>query len=117
MTTTLIPLKEAAARCGVSLRTLEREILDGKLAIHRIRSVRLVAPAELERYIAATQESPVCPSARPASAIKSASESAVASVLNAHFRAAQPETTRGRSKLRSAARRSTLRLVGSPSGS
>jgi excisionase family DNA binding protein len=110
----LIPFKDAAARCGVSVRTLEREVIEGKLAIHRIRSVRLVAPAELERYIAATQE-PQCPSAKSAAVIKSASASEVVSVLNAHFRQAPPVTTRGRSKLRSAARRSTLRLVGNPS--
>jgi excisionase family DNA binding protein len=106
---TLLLLREAAAELRVSVRTVEREIADGKLAAVMVRRRRLVARAELDRYIAA-QEIP-CQSVKLASAGRFASASAVARVLSEHCRPAQPEPTRRRSKLWSAASRSTLRLV------
>lgn len=115
MTHELLPLAEAARRLHVSVRTLEREHAEGKLAIVRVRSVRLVSSEELARYIAACQEVP-CQSAKSASATKSDSVWAAANALSARFRAEQPETTRARSKLHSAARKSTLRLVAHPRG-
>lgn len=110
----LLTLQEAADRLRVSVRTLEREIHDGRLSIVRVRSVRLVAPAELDRYIAARGETG-CPSAKSASVGRSESASAVELVLNGLSRAVQPRRTRGRSRLRSAGRQSTLRLVASRS--
>ena len=103
----LLTLSEVAASLRVSVRTLEREAQDGRLAIMRIRSKRLVAPEELERYKLAAQ----CQSEKSATVGKSVSASVVESALNALSRQLQPETTRGHSKLRSGARRSTLRLV------
>jgi len=50
----LIPLKDAARQLGgVSVRTLEREERDGRIIFTRIRSLRFIAPEELERYVAA----------------------------------------------------------------
>lgn len=109
----LIPLAEAASFAGgVSVRTLEREHRDGRLAIVRIRAKRFVAQAELDRYIAA--QTITCRSESSEIAGKSESASAVASALSALYRPAQPEPTRSRSSIRSAARRSTLRLVADP---
>jgi excisionase family DNA binding protein len=110
--TNLLTLAEAAQRLRVSVRTLEREARDGRLALVRIRSVRLVAPAELDRYIAA-QEERSCQSAVSASVGKSASALAVVDALSALFPAARSTPTPGRSKLRSSARPSTLRLAAS----
>lgn len=42
-----------AAELRVSVRTVEREIRDGKLAVNKVRSLRMVARTELDRYIAA----------------------------------------------------------------
>lgn len=108
----LLTLPEVAKHLRVSLRTLEREVADGRLAIVRIRTRRMVDPAELARYIAAASQGQPCPSASEETATKSASASAVASVLNALFRPAPPLPTRVRSKSRLAAPASTLRLVG-----
>lgn len=108
----LITLPEAAARLRVSLRTLEREVADGRLAIVRIRTRRMVDPAELARYIAAASQAQPCQSASEATATKCASASAVAHALNALFRPAPRSPTRGRSKSRLAVPASTLRLVG-----
>ena len=110
-----LTLAEAAQRLRVSVRTLEREVRDARLTLVRIRSLRLVAPAELDRYIAAREETG-CRSAGQETAGRSASELAVACVLNELSRQAAPRPTRGRSKLRSAARISTLRLAVSRSG-
>ena len=108
----LIPLKEAARQCGgVSVRTLEREERDGKITFTRIRSLRFVAPDELERYKIAAQ----CPFGEKATGGKSVSDSVLVAVSSVLYRQKRPAKTQGRSKLRSAARRSTLRLVGSPS--
>ena len=106
----LLTITEAAQRLHVSVRTLEREVADGKLAIVRVRSRRLVDEAELTRYIAAQS----CRYEKSAIAGKSASDWAVAAVLNRLSRQAQPEPTRSRSKFRSAAAKSTLRLVAAP---
>lgn len=62
----ILTLQEAAAELRVSRRTLEREAREGRLALVRVRSRRLVARTELDRYIAA-QESK-CPSVASANA-------------------------------------------------
>ena len=113
MVDALLTITEAAQRLRVSVRTLEREAKDGRIAIVHIRSRRMIEPAELLRYIAANQTAePPCPSASGATATKSASASAaVAAALNERFRQALPSPTRGRSKSRLAAPGSTLRLV------
>ena len=111
---TLLLLSEAAIELRVSVRTLEREIRAGKLACVMIRRRRLLARAELDRYIAASQEIQ-CPSEKSACDGKSEYLRATVSVLNEHCRAEQPVPTRRRSKLWSAASRSTLRLVGGKS--
>ena len=105
---TLLTLPEAAARCRVSVRTLEREAAEGRLAIIRIRSRRLIEPAELDRYIAASRE---CPSAAKATAGKCESAQALASALSSAFRPAPPGPTRRRSKWLSDAASSPLQLV------
>jgi excisionase family DNA binding protein len=107
---TLLTLQEAAARCRVSVRTLEREAAEGRLAIVRIRTRRLIEPGELDRYIAASRQ---CQSAARATDGKSESAQALAAALSSAFRPAPPAPTRRRSKLRSAAGSSPLRLVGS----
>lgn len=112
LTADLLTMNDAAKRLGVSVRTVEREVSDGKLAIVRIRSRRKIDPAELDRYIAANQ---TCQSAREATATKSASAWAAVNALSEHFQRAQRSQTPARSKSRLAARASTLRLVGDPS--
>lgn len=108
MDDTLLTLAEVAKRLSVSIRTLEREVSDGKLTLTRVRSRRLVAPAEVDRYIAAQS----CPSEKSATAGKSALDlGRIARALSERYRQGQPVTTRGNSKFRSAARRSTLQLV------
>jgi excisionase family DNA binding protein len=112
MSTTLLTIVEASQRLRVSVRTVEREAKDGRLAIVHIRSRRMIEPAELLRYIAANQSTAApCQSENEATATRSASASAVAAALSAHFRQAQPSPTRGRSRSRLAAPASTLRLV------
>lgn len=108
---TLLTLREAAARLRVSVRTVERECADGRLAIVRVRSRRLIDPAELDRYIAASQVI-ACPSAEKATAGRSvlALESE-ARALSSVYPKAQRAPTRSRSKLRSGAARSRLQLV------
>lgn len=101
--TKLLTIAEAADRLRVSVRTIEREARDGRIAIVRIRSIRLVAPAELERYIAAQTEIQN-PSAASATAGRSASDSVLATVSREFFRPRPVATTRGRSRLRSAVR-------------
>ena len=110
----LLTLRAAAELIGgvVSTRTLEREIADGRLAVVRIRSKRFVAESEIRRYIAAREERG-CQSARSGDAGKSASALETANALSELYLEAPRRRTRGSSKLRSAARRSTLRLVGS----
>lgn len=77
MSTCLLTIAEAAERLRVSVRTVEREAKDGKLAIVHIRSRRMVDPGELVRYIAANQTAAPCPSVNEATATRSASASAV----------------------------------------
>lgn len=119
--TTLLTLPQAAQRLGVSVRTVEREAADGRLALVRIRSRRMVDPAELTRYIAAASSStssptgtPSCPSASEVIATRSASALAAASALSEHFLRGPRGKTPARSKSRLAARASTLRLVDAP---
>lgn len=107
----LLTLAEAAERARLSVRSLEREHAAGKIAFIRLRSKRFVAEAELARYIADGEER-VCPSEKSACDGRSGYALAVAeSALSALYRAAQRSPTRSSSKPRSAARRSTLRLV------
>jgi excisionase family DNA binding protein len=107
--TELMTLPEAAERLRVSVRSVEREIAAGRLALVRVRSRRLIQAAELTRYIAALTP---CQSANEATATKSASASAAVDALSEHFRRAQPSPTPARSKSRLAASGSTLKLVG-----
>ena len=97
--TQLLTISEAAERLRVSVRTLEREARDGRLAIVRIRSVRLVAPAELDRYIAAQSEIK-SPSVKWETDVRSAVER----VFNARPRPEPVKLTRAHSTLRFANR-------------
>jgi excisionase family DNA binding protein len=106
----LLTLLEAAEQLRVSVRSIEREAADGRLAIVRIRSRRMVDPAELDRYVADSQVR-ACQSASEATATRSASASAAVAALSEHFRLAQRSPTPARSRSRLAARASTLRLV------
>jgi excisionase family DNA binding protein len=47
----LIRLKPAAARLGVNVRTLYREIADGKLTLVHVRGCSCIEETELENYI------------------------------------------------------------------
>lgn len=107
----LLLLSEVADELRVSVRTVEREIALGKIAVVMVSSRRRVARAELDRYIAAHQEIQ-CRSEKSVSDGKLESLRATVNALSARFREEPPEPTRKRSKLWSAASRSTLRLVG-----
>lgn len=50
MTEDTLTLAEAAQKLRVSVRTLEREIKDGKLAVIKVRSRRRIAASEIERF-------------------------------------------------------------------
>ncbi len=104
----LLTIAEAADMLRVSVSTLEREAADGRFAIVRIRGRRLVASAEIERYIAAQ----TCRSAKRDSGGKSASVLAAVDALSNAFRQAPRKRTRSNSKLLSGAGTSTpLRVV------
>jgi excisionase family DNA binding protein len=105
---TLLTLREAAAELRVSVRTLEREHADGKLAIVKIRSLRMVAREELDRYIAAQ-----CQSGKSGTAGKSVSGSVADAVLSELSRQLLKERTPSSSKPTSGRRRSTLWLAAS----
>ena len=109
---TLLTLQEAAAHLRVSVRTVEREAADGRIAIVRVRRRRMVEPAEIARYVAAQREKP-CQSASTGTDGKFDLGWVADAVLSARSRQEPTKPTRSRSKVRSAARRSTLRLVGS----
>jgi len=47
----LIRLKAAAARLGVSVRTLYRDVADGKLTLVHVRGCSCIEETELENYI------------------------------------------------------------------
>lgn len=100
----LLTLAEAAERLRVSVKTVRREIADGRLNPVRVRSRILLRQSDLDNYIA-------CQSAGGATAGRSGYHSAVAAALSKHFPPELPEPTRSRSKFRSAARKSTPRLV------
>jgi len=97
-------LPEAAFRLRVSVRTVEREIADGKLTAVRIRRAVRISSIELSTYIANTTRK--CLSGNDMIDGKSAFKLAD-DVLKRHFRPAQPAPTRSRSKLLCAARKST----------
>lgn len=90
----LLTLKEAAEMLRVSTRTIVREALDGRISIVRIRSLRLVAPAELERYVAAQSQVQI-PSVKWETDARAAIESAMERALKARQR---PELGPGRRK-------------------
>ena len=114
----LLTIQEAADRCRVSVRTLEREAADGKIALVRIRSKRMIELAELDRYIAEQRGiAQVCQSDAKATATRSASVLAAANALKRLYQPAPPMPTRSRSKLRCSSAASTLKLVDSRSGS
>jgi excisionase family DNA binding protein len=107
--TALLTLSEAAGRLRVSIRTVEREAADGRLAIVRVRSRRLVDSAELDRYITAQVQPWQSERREPAG--KSESAQALAAALSSAFRPAPPGPTRRRSKLLSESGSSALRLA------
>jgi excisionase family DNA binding protein len=47
----LIRLKPAAGRLGVSVRTLYRDIADGKLTLVHVRGCSCIEESDLENYI------------------------------------------------------------------
>lgn len=112
MLETLLTLAEAAERLRVSVRTVEREAKDGRIAIVRIRSRRMIDPAELLRYIAANQTTaPTRSAAGDATATRAAAASAMAAAADAHLRRLQLAPKRGRSRSRLGAPGSTPRAV------
>lgn len=103
----LLTLDEAAtALGGISVRTLEREIRDGQLAVVHVRGQRRIARADLEGYIARHRRytSDTCPSANVVAFGTSASRSAESALSALLDRAAR---TRAPSRRSSASRRST----------
>ncbi len=110
---TLLTLQEAATQLRVSVRTVRREIGDGRLVAVQVRGRLLVEPGALQDYIAASRTQAPCPSDAKATAGKFASVQAAASALSNAFRPAPPAGTRRRSKLRCAGDLSSLRLVAS----
>ena len=56
-----LPISQAAAECGVSAKTLKREIAAGHLAVCRIRGRLVVLESDLSAYLQARRS---CPSAR-----------------------------------------------------
>ena len=109
MTPLLHTLDEAAAQLGgVSVRTLEREIADGKLAVVHVRGQRRIAHADLEGYIARHRRYIAPPAAGPSANVvpfgTSASRSADDELSALLARGAK---TRAPSRRRSASRRST----------
>lgn len=63
--TSLLALDEAAAKLGgISRRTLEREIADGKIAVVEIRGRVMIDAADVPEYIARSKSlrKPQCPS-------------------------------------------------------
>lgn len=61
---TLLTLAEAAERLRVSIRTLEREIHDGRLSVRLVRGKRAVTQEELDRYIRQQQIASMTPQQR-----------------------------------------------------
>ncbi|HQR23124.1 MAG TPA: excisionase family DNA-binding protein [Burkholderiaceae bacterium] len=108
----MLTLRQVAERLHVSERTVRREIADGRLRAVKLRSLYRIRPEDLQAYLAA--QPAACPSATSATDGKSDCALAVADALSRHYRQAPPEPTRAPSKIRSAARKSILRLVGSP---
>ena len=47
----LMRLRQAAARCGVSVRTLYRDIADGKLKLSHIRGCSCIKERDFEDYM------------------------------------------------------------------
>lgn len=56
-----LPIDQAAAECGVSAKTLKREIAAGHLPVARIRGRQVVLLSDLSDYLQARRS---CPSAR-----------------------------------------------------
>lgn len=46
-----MPLRAAAKYCGLSLRTIEQAVIDGKLVTHKPSGKRLVSRESLEAWI------------------------------------------------------------------
>jgi excisionase family DNA binding protein len=108
----MLTIAEAAQALKVSERTIRREIADGRLRAVRLRSLYRIRPEDWQAYLAA--QPAACPSDRSATDGRFASVSAVADALSRLYRPAPPAPTRAPSKIRSAARKSTLRLVAGP---
>lgn len=107
----LFTLAEVADQLRVSERTVRREIADGKLKAVSVRKAVRVREADLADYLA---QAALCPSAKSATAGKFDSALAVANALSGLSLRAPVAPTRSRSSIRSAARRSTLKLVADP---
>lgn len=58
MTRRAYPLDEVAELFGVSVKTVRREIRDGKLSARRIRGAVVVLAPEVDRYLDAAPEEP-----------------------------------------------------------
>jgi excisionase family DNA binding protein len=98
-------LSETALRLRVSVRTIEREIAEGKLVAARIRGLVRISAFELSTYIAASTTR--CLSGKDMIDGKCASKR-MEDALKRHFRPALPARTRSRSKLLCAARKSMV---------
>src|SRR5690606_20447676 len=98
----LLTVRETAERLRVSARTVEREIAAGRLSCVRVRSRRLVDPADLAAYISASREQ-TCRSESEPTGIKSEYASAVVAALSGLCHPVRSVPTRSRSKLRSSA--------------
>ena len=99
-----LTLQETASRLRVSVRTVEREIADGKLSAVRVRRRIRISLDALSAYIAVA--TPKCQSANDTTVGKSAFR-LIDDALKKHFRPVPPVPTRSRSKLLCAARKST----------
>lgn len=91
---TVLTLKAAADLFGVSVRTIRREIADGRLVAYRLRRALRIDAAEVARY-----RSTLCLSASEEIGGKSASHSATVDDLNARCRPAPAAATRSTRKL------------------
>lgn len=87
-------LRAAADLLGVSVRTIRRDIADGRLKALRVRSVLRVDGDEFVRY-----RRELCLSANVVTAGKSGLPLATVDDLNARCRAVQPAPTRSTRKL------------------
>jgi excisionase family DNA binding protein len=108
-----LTLAQVAEHLQCSDRTVRREIAAGRLAAIRIRGMLRVAPDDLAVYLSRSKTETAWPSESEPTDTRSESRSLADSVLSALCPPALPEPTHGRSKLRSFAARSKMRVVDS----